>query len=466
MNLQNIIASMLLLTGVIVVAGCASSESKNSAKRSTGADADTDSDTDSDVDTDADTDADSDTDADVDSDADSDVDTDSDTDVDSDVDTDIDGDTDVDTDADSDADTDTGPDNIDSYIWIANTAEGTLSKVNTRTLVEEARYITSPQGATGDPSRTSVNLHGDMVVTNRSPASGSSSVTKFAANIDDCVDKNSNGVKDTSLKPSDIRPWGEDECMIWNQSIGGAMQVGARATAWDGEEDPDTGEGGHVYIGTLGTIPGMDSKVIKLNGDTGKVMSSKKIPFGAYGGAMDGKGSFWIVDFMCTTTSAMGSCRIGKIDMATLATKAYTVKSGYGISVDAHGRVWTAGMNAVSRFDPATNTKKSVNVLGFNRGIAVDGVGSVWVANTDGDVVQIDESTVTKVKRFPVGMAEMVGVAVDYDGAVWAVSVGGNAAHKIDPVTYAVETVPIGEGPYTYSDMTGMQLRGVVPIVK
>ncbi len=56
----------------------------------------------------------------------------------------------------------------------------------------------------------------------------------------------------------------------------------------------------------------------------------------------------------------------------------------------------------------------------------------------------------------------MVGVAIDWEGYVWTVSEGGNAAHKVHPQTWAVTTVPIGMGPYTYSDMTGMQLWGVV----
>ena len=53
-----------------------------------------------------------------------------------------------------------------SFIWIANTQDGTLTKIDTTNEKEVARYITSPFGAGGDPSRTSVNLFGDMVVTN------------------------------------------------------------------------------------------------------------------------------------------------------------------------------------------------------------------------------------------------------------------------------------------------------------
>ncbi len=159
-------------------------------------------------------------------------------------------DTDGDTDADSDADSDTdGDPDVKSFIWIANTGEGTLSKVNTVTAVEEARYITAPYGTANDPLRTSVNRHGDMVVTNRNPnLTAASSVTKFAADQDDCIDRNDNSVIETSTGPGDVKPWLEDECMIWNTEIG--PPAGGRPTAWDGNEDPDTGQGGHVWVAT------------------------------------------------------------------------------------------------------------------------------------------------------------------------------------------------------------------------
>src|SRR5690349_784454 len=53
-----------------------------------------------------------------------------------------------------------------SYIWVANAGQSTISKINTQTMVEEGRYITRPD-SNGNPSRTSVNLSGDVAVANR-----------------------------------------------------------------------------------------------------------------------------------------------------------------------------------------------------------------------------------------------------------------------------------------------------------
>jgi len=359
-----------------------------------------------------------------------------------------------------DAATNMCPGLVQSFIWIANTGEGTLSKVCTSTGIEVARYYTSPAEAGGDPSRTSVNLHGDMVVTNRDPTSGPSSVTKFAAAMKDCVDRNSNGAIETSVGPDDVKPWGQDECMVWNTPLSNGMAIGARATAWDGEEDRETGAGGHVYIGAM-----VNKTVYRLDGETGAILAQKATGIAHYGGAMDGKGNFWTVSMGCT----IGMCQIERTSLNDLSShEAFPVHCGYGITVDGKGRVWTAGLGCVSRFDPVSkkNDWLTTGAQDFNRGLAVGlfkSAGSIWAASTNGELLQVEPETLQLVKRQKVGSTDMVGVAIDHEGYVWTVSQSGNAAYKVDPGTWEVITVPIGSKPYTYSDMTGMQLLNVAP---
>jgi hypothetical protein len=396
--------------------------------------------------------------------------------------TSTDTDTDADSDSDGGADSDTEsiwgpnmcPGEIQSFIWISNTGstetpvsgQGTVSKVCTINGEEVARYVTSPQGQNGDPSRTSVNLHGDMVVTNRDPTPGPSSVTKFISDYSECIDRDSDGTIETSTGPDDVLAFGEDECMAWNTPLTtGTMSIGARATAWNGEEDPDTGIGGKVYIGAM-----TNQTVYVLDGETGEILDQQATGLAHYGGAMDGRGNFWTVAMGCT----IGLCKIERVSLDDLTdNEIFSVHCGYGISVDELGRVWTAGQNiyggggCVSRFDPATSENLWVDTgnLDFNRGVAVDGNGSVWAACTSGDIIQVDEETVEIVNRAPVGSAsEMVGVAIDFQGFVWTVDKAGSTAYKIDPIDLSATAVPIGPMPYTYSDMTGMQLKNVIPV--
>ena len=126
-----------------------------------------------------------------------------------------------------------------SYIWISNSPEGTVSKIDTQSAVEVARYRTGP--GEPDPSRTSVNLHGDAAVLNR--AGG---VSKFAAIEERCKDLNGDGVIQTSHGPAEILDWGTDECLLWYQDLpfvadpDGGTRWGPRPIAWDqGEVIPD-----------------------------------------------------------------------------------------------------------------------------------------------------------------------------------------------------------------------------------
>ena len=331
---------------------------------------------------------------------------------------------------------------------------GEALKLCTLDGVEVGRFWTSPQLTGGDPSRTSVNLHGDMVVTNREVTGGPSSVTKFAGLLEDCVDRNGDTIIQTSTGPTDVLDWGEDECMLWNSPLTSGGAIGARATAWDGTEDEATGDGGFVWIGALTT-----GQVFKLDGDDGAILEQVHVTNSPYGGVIDGRGNFWIVGALCT----VGLCQVARVNTTTLDVDYRNVTCGYGITADAEGRIWTSGLGCVNRLDPTTGEQVAYRAgMTFFRGLAVDGRGSVWVANTGGTVLQINEADVTLVHEVPGVGSEVVGVAIDYQYNVWAVAQGSSHAAKINPTTYEVETFRVGSGPYTYSDMTGFQLRTVI----
>jgi hypothetical protein len=97
-------------------------------------------------------------------------------------------------------------------IWIPNSSEGTISKVDTTTHEERGRYRTDGVGYS-DPSRTTVNLHGDVISANR----WTGSATFVMAG--DCPDQDRDGIVETSQGPQDVLPWGEDECVVWSIAV-------------------------------------------------------------------------------------------------------------------------------------------------------------------------------------------------------------------------------------------------------
>ncbi len=92
-----------------------------------------------------------------------------------------------------------------SYLWAANSTQGTISKIDTQTVTEVGRFYTSSDGL-GNPSRTSVSASGHMAVGNRN-----SGVAKFYATTDECQDTNGTPGIQTS---TDLNPltWDEEEC--------------------------------------------------------------------------------------------------------------------------------------------------------------------------------------------------------------------------------------------------------------
>lgn len=334
---------------------------------------------------------------------------------------------------------------IFAYIWVANSPEGTVSKIDTETGVEVARYRTGP--GSPDPSRTTVGLDGDVVVANR----GGSSAVRIHSDIASCPDVNGNGAVDTSTGPADVRPWGQDECVLWfHQFPSGSL---ARAAAFDFLAGPDGELSSSVWIGLFNS-----NKLVRLNASTGDVITEVNINgYCPYGMAFDGSGDLWVFD-ACNYT-------VVHLNTTTLAWNAVNIPGScaYGITVDPDGRVWTSGGGCVGRYDPVAGTWATRSVGSSNRGLAHDGNGSVWVSDTNFGVHRLDAASMNVLADIPLGSGGFVGMAVDFHKNAWAISQGQSRAYKIDPATHAATNYPTGSSPYTYSDMTGFQLQNAAP---
>lgn len=353
-----------------------------------------------------------------------------------------------------------------SIIWVGNTGQGTVSKIDTTTATELARYRTGPSDAS-DPSRTSVNLRGDVAIGNRS-----GSITKIAANPARCVDTNGNGMVDTSQGPGDIRAWGEDECVLWHHDVGfpqglDSNQGGPRAVAWDSGDKALCFSDARLWIGWRDQ-PGTGVKLRRLNGETGVAEVTLDVPdwncnwgHGTYGGAVDKSGAFWALGTLQTLVH---------VDPKTFAVNRYEGPGSvvYGIALDGTGQPWLGGYDGrLWRFDLAGKTFVDMGGMGPNtlRGLAIDGEGFAWIAGNDPCVLvqynTMNQQIVNGNIELP-GCGEPVGVSIDHEGFVWVVDREADRAYKVDPLTHATVTVDGLVAPYTYSDMTGAGLDLVV----
>jgi hypothetical protein len=364
-----------------------------------------------------------------------------------------------------------------SYIWIASSPEGTVSKIDTRTGVEIARYATGP-ASQAEPSRTSVNLYGDVAVSNRgSTTGGPGGVTKIVARAEDCTDADASGVIETSTGPSDVLPWGSDECVKWNLEIPSDMyQHGPRPTAWEGKLDegcaspsPRLWMGWYRFADNTGVFH-------RVNGGTGEIEDTVEVPelsgldFGPYGGAVNKDGDFWV--------NVWQTGPLIHIDGDTLEVAKIPIdipplghRWAYGMALDQYGNPWVATAGAAAKYDVASATWQFATTSNDSmRGVMVDKADRAWFA-VDGSVgagcgvgiVDVGSMEVVASAVPLPGCVTPVGVSIDIDGFVWVVDQGANSAFKIDPDSRQVELTVTGlTQPYTYSDMTGAGLDLVV----
>ncbi|MFO0580163.1 MAG: hypothetical protein U1A78_39835 [Polyangia bacterium] len=382
-----------------------------------------------------------------------------------------------------------------SFIWVSTTGNGSIAKVDVRTMKQVARYNTAP-GAAADPSRTTVSLNGDVVVANRawnsygSQASRASAVM-IAGDKSGCIDRNGNGKIDTfegegALPAAFQWPANQkdspDECVLWltplNTNPDGTPRntdpgTRPRAAGFDGEIGPDGQLSRYVYIGLYDT-----KEVVRLDAKTGAVVKRISVaPAEPYGLVIDKQSNVWV--------AGRGTANY----LAKIATKSndavrvYGANNdgklspcdNYGITADARGLIYIAPVSgsALCRFNPTTESWETLTATGVPalRGVAVDQNNQLWAAGHDSsNMLHVDVSAnppaaggmTTMVKKEIValpGAGTVAGAAIDFDNNVWGVSYTGGA-FKIEPASANKLTMMNpGAATYTYSDMTGYQLR-------
>ncbi len=412
------------------------------------------------------------------------------------------------------------------FMWIANNSEGWVSKYDTRTGKEVGRYwsvvprdcysaLGLPKGlpcagardnqlrgnASNQPSRTALDLNGDVWVANRAPGI-QGSVTKIANDATGCIDRNANGMIETSkdlnndgqiagaemITPTDwANPLQYDECVVFSTPVGppaGAeVAVRALAVSQGGIESSS----GYVWAGVY-----RDRTIHKLDSSNGQPVAvnatgnlSITLDFGPYGAIVDSKQRLWVV-YPGAAWLALVDTATGALVNDQIKPPAGTACGAYALGIDGKDRVWLAGFSAGSvacRYDHATTTwtrfdfsgavSQISTSLGRGRGIAADDKGNVYMSadvNSSGAVAQLIrfDAETGVIGKF--GTADFidatnavtntsVGVGIDGDGHPWVNNSSGNVM-KIDKVTGTItRTAQQPAGLYTYSDFTGYQLR-------
>lgn len=353
----------------------------------------------------------------------------------------------------------------ESTLWLTNSDDGTVSRIDTITRREVARYRSGPEGdVPRAPSRVAVDWNLDAWVANRA-FEGQGTVLRIAGTPERCVDRNMDGVIRTSMSPSDVLPFGEDECVLLHAPVGGVNGL-PRAMTIDGDRGLDNTSGGNVWVGLY-----TEEAIVLLDGLTGDVLERIETPgFAPYMAAVDGRGIVWMGSQRGVLTRIDPSTRPMSVERIELNMPCFET---YSLAIDSANDLFLSGFacNRVWRYRPETRALDGLEVPESPRGLAVASMpgerGSLWVAHTDGRLSQIDIAQFALLHTFDLDTRDQaprdtIGVAVDGTGTPWTVSEQDRAS----PATAGIATrvgsdgishINVGLAPHVQGDLTGWQ---------
>lgn len=355
------------------------------------------------------------------------------------------------------------------FVWVALTGRGTIVKIDARDGTVLGEYWSAPDGQFRQPSRTTVDLNGNVWAGHRLEPNGGSVIHIGLKENGQCVDRNGNGVIDTSSGLGDVLPWpnpggvdsnggvssAEDECILHYVRTG-ARDV--RAVAVDS----------HNNIWICGYDNGGPMRQCEsIDGNTGIIRPDTTFPTdcGGYGALIDGNDVLWSASGNKTLLLRYDTRAVNPVPQCLDVR--YT---SYGLGLDSEGNIWLShwDQDKISKINPDGHILGTFPTGGASddRGVAVTpSDNNVWVANSGGNNISRLDNNGNLLEVITVGKTP-TGVAVDANGKVWVTNRGSDNAMRIDPATNKVDlTVNLKkEGlnppkPYNYSDMTGAVSR-------
>ncbi|MBI5479323.1 MAG: hypothetical protein HY906_10730, partial [Deltaproteobacteria bacterium] len=370
-----------------------------------------------------------------------------------------------------------------NFIWVAVTSKNTIVRIDTLTGTVLGEYRFGPPGY-GAPSRTTVDSNGSVWVGTRSDSKNAVVHIGLLEN-GQCVDRNGNGVIDTSTGLNDIRPWVDPPgyCSWWDATCGDASHAEdecilhfVRTSAY-GTRHLSVDANNDVWVSGKGNFAGSFDLI---DGSTGQIKRREpSVGYGGYGGLIDRNGVIWSANALLRWDPALPLTGPNGINW-----RGYE-HSSYGLCIDSSGNVWNTSSSGglLRKFAPDGTLIGSYPLPNPAKGCAVDHNDDVWIGSGDywnGPPTVLhyknDGTYVGAVWLYPPDCylcGGPNGVAVDAAGKIWAPFGYDQKAWRIDPnlgpigadgVTPVgapdLSTVPLGGYLYNYSDMTGSTLTG------
>jgi streptogramin lyase len=365
-----------------------------------------------------------------------------------------------------------------------------------------------------NPGRVAVDTNGDVWIANRAYYEGpyQGSLSKFSGNLAHCIDRNANGVIDTSIDANgdgiidpyktpalgtpgaQVEYFGQaDECILTTIKVGVPGDI-PRAVAVDRE--------GKIWVGTH-----TGHSLYRYNPNDPVALEASRLFTPAGSPSFPITAWFYSAatadDYIYLTSNAgwsaaSGTGQIVRVNIHNINQADYVVCGGgagtcgsvYGIvAIPGTHKAWAGGYSGTGiykvDFDAIPPTCTCVGVPSTVTAVTLDLNGKIWASGYgSGNVFRINPVTNAIEATCPTGGTSPHGLSVDFDGYIWSVQDGPYHLVRFDPVAtanncgrtnYPIDRgnlpVPGGQSvynytPYLYSDFTGVQIDRQAPYTR
>ena len=375
-----------------------------------------------------------------------------------------------------------------TLVWVDNYVPGWIVRIDSTTGKQTARFDSALQFINGQatgarpskencnwantgncPGRVAVDTNGDVWIVNRAFGS-QGTLSKFSGNIGHCIDRNNNGVIDTSrdlnndgivspTAPEYLGP--NDECILTTIPVGGVGHC-PRSVAVDKK--------GKIWVGSC--CGGY--QIFRFNPNEPVALEATiQMPAGTcmYSAASGG-------DYVYFSNSGGANGTI-RVNIDTLQVQyAPCGTSSYGVVADPSGGwAWLGGYpnNYVMKADFTTNPPSCPHIATptMITAMTLDLQGNVWASGYgNGTVIKLSPSG-TILGTYATGASSPHGLSVDFQGNIWSVQDGYPNLVKFAPNGQNLGSFNIGSPtagydytPYLYSDFTGVQIDRIAPFTR
>lgn len=316
------------------------------------------------------------------------------------------------------------------YIWVPLSGLNQLVQIRTFDGTIERTFSNGAFNCAGtafsNPSRITVIPGGDVWVANRN----NGTVTRL-------------GLVDPA------NPLSGYECKGTYGDVGG----GPRGVTFDAN--------GNIWVGDYNT-----DRMCRYRSD-GTLINCASSGCRTYGMIGDSSGNVWVAD---RANSQICRCSGAIACAAVPATVGIDI---YGIGMDNEEDIWFASYAGALAYEIdtpglAVRSCGNVGVAYGPRGIAVDGLNRIWVANSGDNNFYVIDQSCNLVASTATGYSDVIGVAIDMDNRGWIVSNGSGRVLKYEVSGGSLNQlldINVGDSPYNYSDMTGFRTPKILIVI-